>query len=462
MNTASLHCIVLAAGKGTRMKSALPKVLHPIAGRPMLAHVLEAARALGAVGTHVVYGHGGDAVRAYFDEHDLRFDGLEWVRQSEQLGTAHAVKQAMPKIPNGARVLVLYGDVPLIRPETLRRLIAEAGDGLGLLTVELDDPGGYGRIVRDARFKVKRIVEDKDANARQKAIREVNTGVLTAPASALRAWLERIGNDNAKGEYYLTDVVGLAVDDKQRVAAVTASSAAEVEGVNDRLQLAHQERVFQAAAAERLLRAGLGLADPSRFDLRGELEFGHDVNLDVGVIIEGKVSLGDGVRIGPYCVLRDVEIAAGTQIAAHSLIESARIGRDCRIGPFARIRPDTVLEDEVHIGNFVETKKTQIGRGSKANHLSYLGDAQIGSGVNIGAGTITCNYDGSNKHTTVIENGAFVGSNTSLVAPVRVGSKATVGAGSVLTRDAPDGALTIARSREQKSYTNWQRPSKKK
>lgn len=460
MSEAPLHCVILAAGKGTRMKSQRPKVLHALAGRPLLAHVLETAAGLGAAGLHVVLGHGADDVRHWHAGAGMDFGPINWVTQAQQQGTAHAVTQALPQIPDEARVLVLYGDVPLIRAGTLRELLAAAAGGVGLLTVEVAQPAGYGRIVRDAGGAVRRIVEHIDADEAQKAIREVNTGVLTAPAARLRDWLARVGNDNAKGEYYLTDVIALAASEGLAVAGVRAEMADELEGVNDRLQLARQERVYQRREAERLMREGLALADPARFDLRGTLDIGQDVHLDVGVIVEGRVRLGDGVRIGPYCLLRDVDIAPGTQVAAHSVLESAVIGRDCRIGPFARIRPESVLADAVHIGNFVETKKTVIGHGSKANHLSYLGDADIGAGVNIGAGTITCNYDGANKHKTVIEDGAFVGSNSALVAPVSIGRDATIGAGSVITRDAPAEQLTLARAREQKSYKAWTRPRK--
>lgn len=454
-----LHVIVLAAGQGTRMKSALPKVLHAVGGKPMLAHLVDCASALGAAAIHVVYGHGGEAVRAWFDAQ--RADApLHWAHQAQQLGTAHAVQQALPAVPDAARVLILYGDVPLIGSATLQSLLDAAADGLGLLTVTLDDASGYGRIVRDAAGRVRGIVEEKDASALQRGIREANTGVMTAPAAKMRGWLAAVGNGNANGEYYLTDVVALAVAGKTAIATVSAPPQ-EVEGANDRLQLAQLERHFQRRQAAALMREGLGISDPQRFDLRGRLRFGRDVQIDVGVVIEGEVELGDGVVVGPYTVLRNLRVGAGTRIESHCVLEQAQLGADCRIGPYARIRPQAELADGVHIGNFVEVKKSRIGRGSKANHLSYIGDAEIGSGVNVGAGTITCNYDGANKHKTVIEDGVFIGSDTALVAPVRVGRNATIGAGSVITKDAPADALTLSRAREQKSFAGWQRPAKR-
>jgi bifunctional UDP-N-acetylglucosamine pyrophosphorylase / glucosamine-1-phosphate N-acetyltransferase len=459
---AALHCIVLAAGQGTRMKSALPKVLHPIGGKPMLGHVLDAASALDAAAIHVVHGHGGDQVRAWCESASPVAGRLHWALQAEQKGTAHAVQQAMPGVPDDAVVLVMYGDVPLIAPATLRALLDAGRRTLAVLTVELDDPGGYGRIVRNREGDVTGIVEDKDASTRQKRIREVNTGFIAAPAKRLRNWLGKVRNNNAKSEFYLTDIVAMAVKDKLKVATVTATSAEEVEGANDRLQLARMERAWQRAQAERLLRDGVALADPARFDLRGVLRHGRDVFIDIGCVVEGTVELGDGVRIGPYCVLRDVRLGAGTIVEAHSVLEKAVAGNDCRIGPFARLRPDAELADEVHIGNFVEVKKVRMGRASKANHLAYLGDGEVGSEVNIGAGTIFCNYDGANKHLTVIEDEVFIGSDTQLVAPVRVGKGATVGAGSTIAKDVPPGGLTICRAREQKTFPSWQRPRKKR
>ncbi len=458
---APLHCIVLAAGQGTRMRSALPKVLHPLAGQPMLAHVLGAARELSAAGIHVVYGHGGDQVRGWFERSALAGADLHWAQQREQLGTAHAVQQAMPAVPDDAVVLVLYGDVPMISSATLQALLEAGRRTLAVLTVDLVDPTGYGRIVRNRSGAMTGIVEEKEANARQKRISEINTGFMAAPAKRLRGWLKKVRNDNAKGEYYLTDIVALAVKDKLKVATVGAADAAEVEGVNDRLQLSRAERAYQLRQADALLRDGVALADPARLDIRGTLTHGRDVSIDVGCVFEGQVTLGDGVRIGPYCVLRNVTIGAGTVVESHSVLDSASVGARCQIGPFARLRPEAELADEVHIGNFVEVKKVKLGRRSKANHLAYLGDGEVGADVNIGAGTIFCNYDGANKHRTVIEDGVFIGSDTQLVAPVTVGRNATVGAGSTIVKDVPAGGLTIARAREQKTYPNWKRPQKK-
>jgi bifunctional UDP-N-acetylglucosamine pyrophosphorylase/glucosamine-1-phosphate N-acetyltransferase len=449
-----LHVVVLAAGQGTRMKSRLPKVLHPVAGRPMLDHVLETARALDAAACHVVHGHGAEAVRKAFEG-----AAVTWVLQSEQKGTGHAVAQALPGIPGDATVLVLYGDVPLVRAATLQPLLQ--AKGLALLTAELADPQGYGRILRNKLGRVTGIVEEKDATAHQRRIREVNTGFMALPAKKLKQWLPKVGNKNAKGEYYLTDLVALAVKDKVAVTAVTASDPAEVQGVNDPQQLAEAERAWQRRAAAQLMREGVQIRDPARFDLRGTLRAGADVVLDVGVVLEGAVELGDGVRIGPYAVLRNVKLGAGTRVESHSVLESMQAGRDCRIGPFARIRPDSRLADEVHVGNFVEVKKTTVGKGSKANHLAYLGDGIVGAGVNVGAGTIFCNYDGAHKHVTVLEDDVFVGSDTQLVAPVRVGKGATIAAGSTITRDVPAGGLAVCRAKEQKHYEGWRRPRKK-
>ena len=452
----AVHVIILAAGQGTRMKSALPKVLHAVGGKPMLGHVLDAARSVGAAACHVVHGHGADQVRSSFaDARDAR-----WVLQAQQLGTAHAVQQAMPQIPDEALVMVLYGDVPLISSETLQALIAAAGKGLALVTVDLPEPRGYGRILRNAKRQVTGIVEENDANPKQKQITEVNTGLLAAPAKRLKKWLARVGNKNAKGEYYLTDIVALAVKDKVTVSAVSAASAEEVEGVNDRVQLARAERVYQLRQAQRLLREGVQISDPARFDLRGMLVCGKDVRLDIGVIIEGDCDLADGVRIGPYCVLKNVKLGAGTAVEAHSVLEGATAGADVHIGPYARLRPGTVLADGARIGNFVETKQAKIGRNSKVNHLSYIGDTEMGDEVNIGAGTITANYDGVNKHKTVIGDAVRVGSNAVLVAPVKLGPRATIGAGSVITKDAPAEALTVARGK-QISIPGWKRPEKK-
>ena len=452
-----MEVIVLAAGQGKRMRSHLPKVLQPLAGKPILAHVIATARALSARRICVVYGHGGDRVPASFAGQDL-----DWVKQEPQLGTGHAVQQALPLLDDGEVALVLYGDVPLIAAETLQRLIKEAEGGkLALLTVELDEPTGYGRIIRDASGRVVFIVEEKDATPEQRRIREINTGILVAPVTALRRWLSRVGNNNAQAEYYLTDIVALAVGEGIDVRTAQPRSTWETLGVNSKIQLAELERTLQREIAMRLLEQGVTLADPARFDVRGELVCGRDVEIDVGCVFEGQVKLGDGVRVGPNCVLRNVSVAAGTHIAAFSLLEDSRVGPDCRIGPYARLRPGTVLGEDVHIGNFVEVKNSQIADHSKANHLAYVGDATVGRNVNVGAGTITCNYDGANKHRTVIEDDVFIGSDTQLVAPVIVGRGATLGAGTTLTRDAPAEQLTISRVKQQ-SIAGWKRPVKPK
>ena len=455
-----IHTVILAAGKGTRMKSALPKVLHPIGGKPMLGHVLDAVASLGAHTSHVVHGHGAEQVRDWHANDAAANKSVNWVLQKDQLGTGHAVLQAMPKIPDDALVLVLYGDVPLISVQTLQNLIAAASKGLAILTVELNEPTGYGRILRNRTGAVVGIVEENDANARQKKITEVNTGLLAVSAKRLKNWLGKVKNNNAKGEYYLTDIVGLAVKDRTRVTAVSAASPDEVEGVNDRVQLARMERVYQRTQAERLMREGVHMADPSRFDLRGMLLPGKDVKIDVGVIVEGVCELGDNVSIGPYCVLKNVKLGAGSVVEAHSVLDGVKGGDDLHIGPFARLRPGTELADGVKVGNFVETKKSKVGKGSKINHLSYVGDAVLGVDVNVGAGTITCNYDGVKKHQTTIGDRAFIGSNTALVAPVVVGKGATIGAGSVIGKDAPEEALTVARAK-QVSLPGWTRPTKK-
>ena len=449
-----LHVVVLAAGEGKRMKSARPKVLQKIAGRPMLSHVLAAARELSPAAIHVVYGHGGDQVReAYRHRSDIN-----WVEQTRQLGTGHAVREAMPDVPDGAQVLVLYGDVPLITAATLRRLLA-AGDRLAVLVAELEDPRGYGRIVRDPEGHVGAIVEEKDADAEQRRINIVNTGVVAAEATALKNWLQRLSSDNAQGEYYLTDIFAMAAAEYSAAEMVMVEDPVETEGANDPWQLAQLERAMQQRRVRALCAEGARFADPARVDIRGEVVVGRDVEIDVDVVLEGRVVLGDGVCIGPFCRIRDAEIGAGTQVRAHCDIEGATIQGAALVGPFARLRPGTVLADGVHIGNFVETKNAALGVGSKANHLAYLGDAEIGAGVNIGAGTITCNYDGANKSTTTIADGAFIGSNASLVAPVTIGRDATIGAGSVITSDAPAEKLTIARGR-QLSIEGWQRPRK--
>jgi bifunctional UDP-N-acetylglucosamine pyrophosphorylase/glucosamine-1-phosphate N-acetyltransferase len=451
-----LGVVILAAGQGTRMRSSLPKVLHPLAGSPMLGHVLDTAHALEAARVCVVYGHGGDQVRETMSGYRC-----DWALQAEQHGTGHAVMQAMPQMADMDRLLVLYGDVPLIRAETLRGLIADAaGTALGLLTVMLENPAGYGRIVRDGEGRVLRIVEHKDAAEAELEIDEVNTGFLIADRARLADWLSRVGNGNTQGEYYLTDVVALAASDGVSIATSQPESVEEVSGINDRVQLASLERWLQQHQAEALMRGGVTLRDPARVDIRGSLRAGQDVTIDVNAVFEGEVELGDGVTIGPNCWLKDCSIGRNTQIFANSVIEGARVGAEARVGPFARLRPQAVLAERVHVGNFVEIKKSEVGIGSKVNHLSYVGDARVGSGVNIGAGTITCNYDGANKHLTEIGDGAFIGSNTALVAPVTVGEGATIGAGSVIGRAAPAGKLTVARAR-QSTVENWVRPTKK-
>jgi bifunctional UDP-N-acetylglucosamine pyrophosphorylase/glucosamine-1-phosphate N-acetyltransferase len=451
---APLHVVILAAGEGKRMRSALPKVLQQIAGRPMLAHVIDTARALHPAGIHVVHGHGGDAVQQAFDDQP----DLQWAEQAQQLGTGHALQQAMPEVPDGAQVLVLYGDVPLITPATLQRLL-EAPGRLAVLAAEPDNPTGYGRIVRDAEGRVAAIVEHKDADDAQRRIGIVNTGVIAAEATPMKRWLQALRNDNVQGEYYLTDVFAQAASEFSAAEIVLVADPMETEGANDPWQLAQLERAFQLRAVRALCVQGVRFADPARADIRGTVSAGRDVAIDVDVILEGDVTLGDDVRIGPFCRLKDVSLAAGTQVRAHCDLDGARTEGAATIGPFARLRPGTVLADGVHIGNFVETKNVILGVGSKANHLSYLGDAVIGGRVNIGAGTITCNYDGVNKATTRIEDGAFIGSNSALVAPVTIGSNATIGAGSVITKNAPDGELTVARGR-QETLPGWKRPVK--
>ncbi|MGB3835643.1 bifunctional UDP-N-acetylglucosamine diphosphorylase/glucosamine-1-phosphate N-acetyltransferase GlmU [Castellaniella sp.] len=453
-----LNIIILAAGLGKRMQSDLPKVLHPIAGQPMLGHVLAAARALSPDRIVVVVGHGADRVQAAYDTQDLKF-----ALQQPQQGTGHAVMQALPQLLEGDAddtSLVLYGDVPLVQVDTLRALLQARGNGLALLTETLDDPSGYGRIVRDAQGRVQRIVEHKDASPAEQAIHEVNTGILAAPTAALRRWLGEITNDNAQGEYYLTDVVGLAVGENLPVAHAQPAAHYETLGVNSRVQQAQLERIWQEEQARRLLEQGVTLADPARFDLRGSLQCGQDVFIDVGCVFEGTVQLADGVRVGPHCVVRDSSVAAGAVLDAYSHLEGAQVGVAARIGPYARLRPGADVGPDAHVGNFVELKKTRLGQGSKANHLAYLGDAVIGERVNIGAGTITCNYDGVNKFQTVIEDDAFIGSDTQLVAPVTVGRGATLGAGTTLVQDAPQGQLTISRTRQQ-SISGWKRPVRK-
>jgi bifunctional UDP-N-acetylglucosamine pyrophosphorylase/glucosamine-1-phosphate N-acetyltransferase len=450
-----LSVVILAAGQGKRMNSELPKVLQPLAGQPLLAHVVATARALGPDAIHVVHGHGAGAVRAAIAGSDIR-----WALQAEQKGTGHAVAQAMPGVPDGHAVLVLYGDVPLIRAATLRELVARTGPGsLSLLTARLQDPAGYGRVVRDAGGRVTRIVEERDAGAGERAIAEINTGVLAAPAAPLRSWLGALKADNSQGEYYLTDCIGAAVQDGCTVEAVIAQVPAEVLGVNDKVQLAEAEAAHRANRARELMRAGVTVVDPARLDVRGEVASGRDVVLDVNVILEGRVRLGDRVKVGANCVLRDCEIGDDSVVHVNSLIEGTIAGKHCVIGPFARLRPGNRLGDGVHVGNFVEVKNSELGAGSKANHLTYLGDSTVGASVNVGAGTITCNYDGASKHRTAIGDGAFIGSGTMLVAPVSVGADATIGAGSTITKPAPAGKLTLERSR-QVTIEHWKRPQK--
>ncbi len=451
-----LQIVILAAGQGTRMRSALPKVLHPLAGKPLLEHVVATAQELEPTAIHVVYGHGGDAVRERLSTLPVR-----WVEQAEQHGTGHAVDQAMSHIPDSATVLVLYGDVPLIGRITLRRVLdAVASAALALVSVELADPSGYGRILRDANGHVTGIVEHKDATDAQLAITEGNSGILAARAADLRRWLKGVSNDNASGEYYLTDVIEMAASTQPGVTAIKVDAQHEVLGVNDRVQLAHLERVYQRQRAEALMRGGVTLADPSRVDIRGSLQAESDVYIDVNVVFIGDVQLASRVHIGPNCVISDCTIGQDTRIEANCVLDQARIGAHGRIGPYARLRPGAELAEQVHIGNFVEVKNTRLGAGSKANHLTYLGDAEIGRDVNVGAGTITCNYDGANKHRTVVGDRVFIGSGVELVAPIVLNDDSTVGAGSTLSKDAPPGQLTLTRVR-QTTIAGWRRPTKK-
>jgi bifunctional UDP-N-acetylglucosamine pyrophosphorylase/glucosamine-1-phosphate N-acetyltransferase len=456
MNNAPLHIIILAAGAGTRMKSNRAKVLMPLAGRPLLAHVIAAARMLQPANIYIVYGHCGEQVQAAFaDQPDLR-----WVLQAERLGTGHAVEQALGGVPREARVLVLYGDVPLTRVETLQRL-EQAEGGFSLLTTRLADPRGYGRVLCDGNGKVRAVIEEKDADTDQRAVNLVNTGILIAAAKALCGWIKRLDRNNAQGEYYLTDIFGMATEEGRSALSVECADPVEAAGANNPLQLTELEAAYRQRAAHALLINGVRLADPARIDVRGTVEAGRDVELDIDVILEGHVVLGDDVRIGAFTRLKDVQLAAGTVVQSHCDLEGVITHGPCAIGPFARLRPGTELDAGVHVGNFVETKKTHLGEGSKANHLSYLGDAVVGRGVNIGAGTITCNYDGINKFVTRIGDGAFIGSNSALVAPVTIGAQATIGAGSVITHDAPDDELTVARGR-QHTLHGWKRPTKQR
>jgi bifunctional UDP-N-acetylglucosamine pyrophosphorylase/glucosamine-1-phosphate N-acetyltransferase len=449
-----MNIVILAAGQGKRMHSNLPKVLHPLAGKALVAHVIDTARSLSPQTLCLVYGHGGEAVRA-----TLAAPDLAWALQEPQLGTGHAVQQALPHLPAQGTTLVLYGDVPLIQAETLKRLLHGAQDALAILTVELADAEGYGRIVRDASGQVVRIVEQKDATAAERGIREINTGIMAMPTARLADWLARLSNSNAQNEYYLTDIVGMAVAEGLPVRTAQPQHEWEVLGVNSKVQLAELERIAQRCNAVHLMEQGVRLADPARLDVRGQLQCGRDVFIDVNCVFEGQVELGEAVEVGPNCVIRNARIGAGTRLAAFTHIEDAVVGPDGRIGPFARLRPGTELAEDVHVGNFVEIKKSTLGAHSKANHLAYIGDATIGSRVNVGAGTITCNYDGANKFQTIIEDDAFIGSDTQLVAPVTVGRGATLGAGTTLTKDAPAGSLTISRAK-QLSIPGWKRPQK--
>ena len=451
-----LDIVILAAGQGTRMNSAIPKVLHPVAGKPMLQHVIDAARQFGEARIHVVIGHGAEQVQRAIGDRDIH-----WVRQAEQLGTGHAVQQALPGLRPDSIVLVLYGDVPLVNISTLKQLVMLVdNNAMALLTVELDNPSGYGRIVRNAAGAIEAIVEHKDASENQRRIREVNTGIMAVPQPQLAGWLRELKNNNAQKEYYLTDVVGFANRDQVTVNALVSESTSDVLGVNDRYQQAQVERIYQQRIARQLMAQGVTLFDPARFDCRGEVSVGKDVCIDVNVVLEGEVKLGNGVQVGPNCHIRNAIIGNQVQIKANSVIEDAVIGDHCDVGPFARLRPGTVLKEGAKIGNFVETKKAVVGKHSKVNHLSYVGDATIGEDANIGAGTITCNYDGVNKHQTEIGDRVFIGSNTALVAPVTVAAGATVGAGSVITSAVKENQLAVARGK-QRNIDGWQRPTKK-
>ena len=452
----STNVIILAAGKGTRMRSTLPKVLQPLAGRPLLGHVIETAKKLNAANIITIYGHGGNLVQQAFAQ-----ENVEWVEQAEQLGTGHAVKVTLPVLPTDGVSLILSGDVPCITEATLKKLLqASAETGIGIVTLTVDDATGYGRIVRK-NGEIQAIVEHKDANDEQRKIKEFNTGIYCVNNAKLHEWLPKLSNENAQGEYYLTDIIAMAIADGLSVASVEPELAFEVEGVNDRVQLATLEREFQNNQAKKLMQQGVHLIDPARFDLRGHLSVGLDVRIDINVIIEGDCEFGDHVEIGAGCVIKNSKIAAGTKVQPYSIFDNAVVGADAQIGPFSRLRPGAKLADEVHIGNFVEVKNSSIGLGSKANHFTYLGDAEVGAGSNIGAGTITCNYDGANKFKTIIGDAAFIGSNSSLVAPVNIGNGATVGAGSVITRDVAENSLAFERSK-QVAKENYQRPEKVK
>ncbi len=457
MANSTLNIIILAAGKGTRMRSNQPKVLHPVGGRPILEHVIDCALSLKPEKVIVIYGYGGEQVQAAFKGHDII-----WAEQKEQLGTGHAVQQAVPHLSDDANTLILLGDVPLVDVNACKKLIAASQDKMVIQSFNKPDPTGYGRIIRNQKGMVNAIIEHKDANDLQRQVNEVNTGIMAMPSRHLKSWLQRLSNDNAQQEYYLTDIVGFAVEDGVDVNAELTADEWSVTGVNSKQDLALIERVYQHRAAAVLLQKGVTLLDPARIDIRGQVEVENDVEIDVGGVFEGKVTLGEGVKIGAYCVIKDATIAAGTVVAPYTHILEADVGERSRIGPYARLRPGTVLGPETHVGNFVELKNAAVDAGSKINHLSYVGDATVGKKVNIGAGTITCNYDGANKFRTVIEDNAFIGSDTQLVAPVTVGMGATVAAGSTITKDAPADALTLCRAREQKSIKGWKRPQKMK
>ena len=452
----STNVIILAAGKGTRMRSTLPKVLQPLAGRPLLGHVIETAKKLNAANIITIYGHGGNLVQQVFSQ-----ENVEWVEQAEQLGTGHAVKVTLPVLPTDGVSLILSGDVPCITEATLRKLLqASTETGIGIVTLTVDDATGYGRIVRK-NGEIQAIVEHKDASDEQRKIKEFNTGIYCVNNAKLHEWLPKLSNENAQGEYYLTDIIAMAIADGLSVASVEPELAFEVEGVNDRVQLATLEREFQNNQAKKLMQQGVHLIDPARFDLRGHLSVGQDVRIDINVIIEGDCEFGDHVEIGAGCVIKNSKIAAGTKVQPYSIFDNAIVGENAQVGPFSRLRPGAKLANDVHIGNFVEVKNSSIGLGSKANHFTYLGDAEVGAGSNIGAGTITCNYDGANKFKTIIGDSAFIGSNSSLVAPVHIGNGATVGAGSVITRDVAENSLAFERSK-QVAKENYQRPQKVK
>jgi bifunctional UDP-N-acetylglucosamine pyrophosphorylase / glucosamine-1-phosphate N-acetyltransferase len=452
----SLSIIILAAGQGTRMYSDLPKVMHRLAGKTMLEHVYNSASLVNHRQVYVVYGYGGDQVKNAHLELDA-----EWIIQSEQLGTGHAVKQVLPHVPDSDLVMILYGDIPMITAETLHKLQRAANEsGFSLLTSYIDNPTGYGRIIRDEIGDVVRIVEEKDAEGEERSICEINTGMMVVAAEPLKRWINSLENKNVQKEYYLTDIIKMAVDEGITINTINPDSAVEIRGINDRAQLAEIERYYQLIQAHQLMRRGVSIMDPSRFDLRGDVEIGQDIMIDINVLLEGRLKIGNNVTIGANCCIKGTIIGDNVEIKPNCVIENAIIGNGCRIGPFARVRPDTLLDENVHIGNFVEIKKSHVGKGTKINHLSYIGDSEIGKNVNIGAGTITCNYDGANKHRTIIEDNVFIGSDTQLIAPVTVGAGSTIAAGTTITRDVENDVLAIGRM-EQKTVTKWKRPTKK-